>query len=237
MRIDRYIAHALGISRSNAQALIKNHKVHLNQGLCTSIDRKIEEKDTITVNNEPVVYETYHYIMLNKPQGVISATIDQKHKTLLDLIDTKTTLAPIGRLDIDTEGLVILTNDGSLIHYLTAPKSIIWKTYYVRTIEPMNEDYITRFQEGFDLYDGKKKLYHSEPAKLEIKNSYEAFVHIHEGKYHQIKKMFFAMKNEVIYLQRIAMGPIELDPSLEVGSYRPLKAEEISNLLSLMEKR
>ncbi|MDD4212185.1 MAG: 16S rRNA pseudouridine(516) synthase [Bacilli bacterium] len=237
MRLDRYVAHALGISRSDAQALIKNRKVHLNQGLCTTIDRKIEEKDNISVNNEPVINETYHYIMLHKPKGYISATTDKKHKTILDLIETNTPLAPIGRLDIDTEGLVILTNHGSLIHYLTAPKSLIWKTYYVKTLEPMNEGYIPRFQEGFDLYDGKKKLYHSEPAKLEIKNSFEAFVHIHEGKYHQIKKMFFAMKNEVIYLQRIAMGPIQLDPSLKVGDYRALKAEEISNLLSLMKKR
>ncbi len=236
MRLDRYVAHALGIPRKEAQNRIKNHEIMVNEQICLKHDRSIDDKhDRVSQQDRQLLYQKYYYVMLNKPQGYISATKDRQDSTIIDLVDVPFELAPIGRLDKDTEGLVLLTNHGELIHHLTAPKSHVTKTYYVKTREPLDNGYIDAFQKGFDLYDGKKKLYHSKPSKIELLSSYEALVHLEEGKYHQVKKMFFAMKNEVIYLKRVAIGPIKLDSTLALGAYRFLLPDEVALLLSFLK--
>jgi len=237
MRLDRFVSYAIGISRSSAHELIKNHHVKVNYVVCMKINQVIDEKnDCVMIDEKVLVYQQYHYVMLNKPAGLISATCDDYHQTILDIIDYPVPLVPIGRLDKDTEGLVILSNNGSLVHYLTSPKSNIWKTYYVRTRDILTKDYIRAFEQGFDLCDGKKVPYHSLPAHIDMVSSNEALVHLAEGKFHQVKKMFIVMENEVVYLKRMTIGPIQLDLTLEVGAYRPLNEDEIHQLLSLKSK-
>jgi 16S rRNA pseudouridine516 synthase len=236
MRLDRYVAHALGITRTGAQNRIKNREIMVNDQICPKHDRSIDDqRDHVLYQGKELIYQEYYYLMLNKPQGYISATKDHRDATIIDLVDVPFELAPIGRLDKDTEGLVLLTNHGELIHHLTAPRSHVTKTYYVKTREPLDDGYIDAFQQGFNLYDGKKKLYHSKPSKIELLSSHEALVHLEEGKYHQVKKMFFAMKNEVIYLKRVAIGPIKLDPTLALGAYRFLLPDEVATLLSYLK--
>lgn len=233
MRLDRYVAHAMGITRTEAQDWIKNRKIMVNNQICPKKDRSIDDKhDQVSYDGQALIYKEFYYVMLNKPQGYISATKDHRDPTIIDLVDLPVDLSPIGRLDKDTEGLVLLTNHGELTHHLTSPKSHVTKTYFVRARDAIDASYVGAFQIGFDLYDGKKKLYHSKPSRLEILSAYEALVHLEEGKYHQVKKMFYAMKNEVLYLKRIAIGPIQLDPTLPLGAFRHLHPDEVEQLLS-----
>ena len=188
----------------------------------------------LTVNTEvlDILYEDQDLLAVNKPAGVVTATEDKKEKTVMDLItlQQKKDLFPVGRLDKDTEGLLLVTNDGELAHRLLSPKKHVDKCYFTRVTGQIHEEDIHRFKEGLDIGDEKKTL----PADLEILSSgeiSEAKVTICEGRYHQVKRMFEAIGCKVIYLKRLSMGSLTLDPALEKGAFRKLTEEEIAALL------
>jgi len=193
------------------------------------------EVDNIIFDGEKVDYREYIYILLNKPAGYISATFDNKDKTVLDLIDPKYLAFepfPVGRLDKDTEGLLVITNDGQLSHRVLSPKKHVPKTYYAKIEGTVTEDDIKAFEKGVELDDG----YMTMSSKLNILKSdsiSEIELTIHEGKFHQVKRMFESVDKKVIYLKRIAMGGLKLDENLALGEYRELTDDE----LILLEQR
>nr|WP_242985379.1 pseudouridine synthase [Vallitalea okinawensis] len=232
MRLDKFIA-SMGFGSR------KEVKNNIRKGLVTVNDNLIKDpgfgvirgKDRVTLKNQPITYEDYQYFMLHKPAGVISATEDPKHKTVLDLLTSKhrKDLFPVGRLDIDTEGLLIITNDGELAHNLLSPKKHVEKIYYARIQGVVTEEDVEAFKNGVNIDDD----YTTMPADLKILKSDQVSkveIIIKEGKFHQIKKMFEARDKKVIYLKRMAMGRLQLDPELKLGEYRVLKVEEIELL-------
>lgn len=195
-----------------------------------------EEKDEIRFDGQVLEYEEFVYYMMNKPQGVISATEDSKHRTVLDLLDdiarTKEVF-PVGRLDIDTHGLLLLTNDGQLAHALLSPKRHVDKTYLAQVEGIMSQEDVDTFAKGISLKD-----FTCQPAKLElvsvdsVKNQSLVRVTIAEGKFHQVKRMVAYCGKEVVDLQRLTMGTLVLDENLERGEWRRLTREELENLLA-----
>ena len=226
MRIDKYISNSTPYSRKELKVFFKKGQVRVNGEVVTDIGRHIDE-DTAEVflGTEKVEYARFTYLMLNKPAGYISATYDKKFPVVTDLVPEKyqhIDLFPIGRLDMDTVGLLVLTNDGDLAHRLLVPKSHVPKTYFVRAKVPLSDEGIKNFEAGVDLGD-----FVTIPAKVKKLNQTEALLTIYEGKYHQVKRMYEAVDNEVIYLKRVTMGALNLDESLEEGHMRPLTDEEI----------
>lgn len=193
-------------------------------------EQKIDEhKDQITCQGKTASYEKYVYYMLHKPAGVVSATEDKREKTVLDLLkseDRRDGIFPVGRLDKDTEGFLLLTDDGDLAHRLLSPRKHVDKTYYAKIAGSVTEAHIERFREGLDIGDEKKTL----PAMLEILASEpetsEIRITIHEGRFHQVKRMFEAVGCKVTYLKRLSMGAVALDGTLAPGDYRPLNEKE-----------
>ena len=233
MRLDKFLCE-LGIgTRSEVKNKIKNGLVQVEGVNKVTPEYKLDiEKDKVYYNGSLLQYAEFEYYMLNKPAGCVSATSDNLHKTVLELIDTKVRkdLFPVGRLDIDTEGLLLITNDGALAHQLLSPKKHVDKTYYAE-IEGMitNED-VVAFKEGLDIGENTLTL----PAKLVILESgtiSKIEVTIQEGKYHQVKRMFEAVGKRVVYLKRLSMGTLTLDAALKPGEYRLLTPEEIEHLI------
>lgn len=236
MRLDRLLANMGYGSRKEVRLMIRSKQVTVNDDIVRNQGEQVNpEKDIVKVNGEIVRYRKYIYLMLNKPKGYISATEDHRHRTVIDLLPKEYTHFqpfPVGRLDIDTVGLLLLTNDGQLAHELTSPNKKIEKTYYAKINGVVNEDDQQKFAQGVTLDDG----YETKPGHLTIVKSSdisEIKLTITEGKFHQVKRMFAAVNKEVIYLQRIRMGNIVLDESLELGKYRELTKEELSYCLSL----
>lgn len=183
------------------------------------------EEDVICVNGEQVTYTDYVYLMLNKPQDVISATEDTQHRTVIELIPEyqHLSLFPVGRLDRDTEGLLLITNDGQFNHDIMSPGKHVAKTYAVTSKRPITDEDIQRFSEGIELSDGE-----AQPAQLEKSDTdLKSFVTLYEGRYHQVKRMFHAIDNEVTALKRVRIGQLELDPDLEPGAYRHLTDQDL----------
>lgn len=240
MRIDKLLAHSGYGTRKEVKALIKDGLVEINDQTVQKPKEKVDpEVDEVTVGVEQVDYQDYVYFMLNKPQDVISATEDHYHHTVIDLLEPADILLnpfPVGRLDIDTEGLLILTNNGKLGHALTSPNRGVAKVYQAEVDGLMEDSHIQAFEEGIVLDDGYQCL----PARLEILHRDEEQatstirLQITEGKYHQVKRMVQAVAQEVTALKRLSMGPIHLDPTLLPGQYRPLTAEEIDSLEDYM---
>lgn len=236
MRLDKMLAHSGFGTRKQVRQLIKDKLVQINGEIVTNHGAKVNpDKDDIRVNSEAVNYQEFVYFMLNKPQGVISATEDTYHETVIDLLEPNDVIQephPVGRLDLDTEGLLILTNDGKLTHHLTSPNHEIEKVYYATIDGIVTEEDVEAFKEGLTLEDG----YEAKPGYLEILDVDEEDsmsqikVTITEGKFHQVKRMFEAVDKEVLTLKRLEMGPLLLDPELEVGTYRELTKEEIELL-------
>lgn len=233
MRIDKYLAD-MGIgTRSIVKGFIKKGRVSINDEIIKNSDMKIVVgQDKISFDGNLLSYIYKEYYMLHKPSGVISATTDSKDKTVIDLIKSKQRkdLFPVGRLDKDTEGLLLITNDGELAHKLLSPRKKVGKLYYAKLDGWIQEDAIEVFKKGIQLEDNFITL----PAKLTILSSNELEseieITIYEGKFHQVKRMFEAVGRNVTYLKRLSMGSLVLDPSLEVGEYRPLTEEELSLL-------
>lgn len=227
MRIDKFLANMGVGTRTEVKNLLKKGLVTLNDEKIKSAKLHMNpEQDRVCVGGQQIDYEPYVYLMLNKPAGVISATEDDAHQTVIDLIEEydHLDLFPVGRLDKDTEGLLLITNDGDFNHRIMSPHKHVTKRYYTELLHPVREDAVETFEQGIRLTEGLLQ-----PAQLEIlvPNNH-ARVTICEGKYHQVKRMFHAVDNEVVYLKREAIGPLELDHRLKTGEYRKLTNSEIN---------
>ena len=232
MRLDKYLTNQGIGSRSQVKELIKSKKVFVNNVLENKPERHIDENnDIVSLDGVNLEYNKFYYYMLNKPPGVLTAVKDNNYKTVMDIMDVtpKEGLFPVGRLDKDTEGLLLITNDGELSHNLLSPKKHVNKTYYVELNGELIDSDIDLFAKGLDI--GEKNI--TKPAKLEILSGRNrTYITITEGKYHQVKRMFQAIGLTVTFLKRISMGSLILDKNLKSGGYRKLTEEEISNLKS-----
>jgi len=236
MRLDKLLANMGVGSRKEVKSLLKKKQVTVNHSITKDGSIHVDPNvDLVKVNNSVIHYQKYTYIMMNKPPGYISATEDKKDKTVIDLLPDHLRHFkpfPVGRLDKDTEGLLLLTNDGELAHQLTSPKKDIEKKYYAKIKGRVTHTDVENFLSGVTLDDG----YHTKPAKLDIIKSghiSEVEIIITEGKYHQVKRMFESVNKKVIYLQRMEMGELSLDTSLAVGAFRELNHAELYYCLSL----
>ncbi|MCY6957027.1 pseudouridine synthase [Clostridium brassicae] len=238
-RLDKVLSNLGYGSRKEIKLLMKNGEVEVDGEVIKDSSIKVDpEKSIIKVSGEEINYREYIYIMMNKPAGVVSATFDNYDETVVDLLDYEDSVFnpfPVGRLDKDTEGLLLITNDGVLNHRLTSPKWHVDKLYYADIDKPLGEEDIKAFEKGIVLDDGYKCL----PAKLEIISSSEdgseVKVTIQEGKYHQVKRMFESLEKNVIYLKRMRMGNLILDENLDLGEYRELSEKELLELKDMLE--
>lgn len=239
MRLDKLLAHTGFGTRKEVKKIIKNGYIKVNDEVIKNSGKKVNpDKDDVRVGGERIYYEEFVYFMLNKPAGVISATEDYVHDTVIDLLEPADSVQephPVGRLDIDTEGLLILTNDGQLTHQLTSPKKEVDKEYYAFVSGIVTEKDVKKFQKGLLLKD-EEGDFTTLPAELEIveideeAGTSEVHIVIREGKFHQVKRMFKAVDKTVLYLKRIRMSDLKLDENLELGEYRRLTEEELSIL-------
>lgn len=228
-RIDKILSHIGAATRTECKKLVRNGAISVNgKRVISSSEKADPEKDEITIYGEKIRWRRFVYFMMNKPDGVVSATEDNKYRTVVDLLspdDAHFIPFPVGRLDRDTVGLVVLTSDGDLAHRVISPKNHIPKTYIAKLDGEITDFHISEFEKGVTLDDGYVCL----PAKLKsLKDFVE--ITIYEGKFHQIKRMFAAYGLTVTYLKRISIGGVTLDESLEEGEYRELTEEEIKNL-------
>ena len=232
MRLDKYLTNQGIGSRSQVKELIKSKKVFVNNVLENKPERHIDENnDIVSLDGVNLEYNKFYYYMLNKPGGCVSAVKDNLYPTVLSFIENPKgyNLFPVGRLDLDTEGLLLITNDGTLAHELLSPKKHVTKTYFAKVQGRVTREDVQRFSLGLDIKEEKPTL----PATLVIEKSddiSEIRVSITEGKYHQVKRMFEAVGKQVLFLKRLSMGTLQLDESLTPGSYRALTTEELSAL-------
>lgn len=230
LRLDKILAKSGFGSRKDVKKLISERRVFVNGVVATDSGMKTEET-AVTVDGNPVCYKEFVYLVMNKPQGVVSSTEKGPSRTVIDLLDAeyqKFEPFPVGRLDKDTEGLLLITNDGQLAHDLLAPKKHVDKTYYAIIEGKVTAEDVLAFSEGLDIGEKSKTL----PAKLEILksgNTSEIHVTLHEGKFHQVKRMFEAVGKKVTFLKRIRMGKMMLPPDLEPGEYREVDADFVQN--------
>lgn len=233
MRLDKLLANMGYGSRKEVKQLLKKGAVQVNSEPVKDAALHVDPvKDEVTILGEQVVYKEFIYLMLNKPQGVISATEDDRDRTVIDLLNGEHRHFepfPVGRLDKDTEGFLLITNDGKLAHELLSPKKEVPKTYYAHINGRVDETDIEKFAAGLTLDDG----YFTKPGQLRVLQSGETSeieLTITEGKFHQVKRMFEAVGKRVVYLKRLSMGPLELDSALHLGEYRELTEEEVAML-------
>lgn len=235
MRIDKYLANMNVGSRKEVHKLIKQGLVTINGIVVKTPKQKVQESDEVLVGDEEINYQKYHYFLMNKPKGVLSATEDRSQRTVISLLkpqDRYQGITPVGRLDKDTTGLLLLTNDGQLNHELLAPNKHVAKIYQAEIAGVADENTVKKFAEGMQLGDGTQL----KPAELtileqnEVADTSKIEIKIHEGKYHQIKRMFGACGMKVVELKRISMGNLILDKNLAPGQYRELSIEEINNI-------
>lgn len=236
IRLDKYLADMGVGSRQEVKQQIRKGTVSVDGQIIKTPETKVDpQRQSVCVHGEPVGYAAYEYFMLNKPAGVISAVQDKKDTTVVDIIESKKRkdLFPVGRLDKDTEGLLLVTNDGALAHRLLSPKKHVDKVYYARIKGCVTEETIRVFKEGVNIGTEVKAEW-TKPAALEIIESAPFSVvriTIQEGKFHQVKRMFQAVEMEVLYLKRERMGSLHLDERLTPGEYRELTQEELELLL------
>ncbi len=233
IRLDRFVSKKLSISRRDIRLMLAQKRILVDRVIATEIDQIIDTFSVVEVDSQTLQDNNPCYVMLNKPIGVVSATKDNQHKTVIDLLRQATFLTAeqcdylhiVGRLDLNSSGLLLLTNDSRWSSHLTSPKNKVIKKYRVTLENSLSPEYISAFEQGmyFD-YEGIT----TEPAKLDIISEYVAEVYLTEGRYHQIKRMFGRFRNPVIKLHRCAIGHLSLDQSLSAGDSRLLTAEEIS---------
>ena len=236
MRVDKLLSNVGVASRAELKKYCKQGLISVNGKVINNPGVQVDsENDDVRFNGEKIVYREFVYIMLNKPDGYISATFDKYDPIVLDLIDQSYLVFepfPVGRLDKDTEGLLVLTNDGQLAHRVLSPKKHVPKTYYAKIQGKVTEEDILAFEKGVILDD----VYETMPSQLKILKSddmSEIELTIHEGKFHQVKRMFESVGKKVVYLKRLSMGKLKLDESLKLGEYRELTEEEVK----LIEER
>lgn len=232
-RLDKLLAAQSTISRKDVKGLVRKGLVSVNGVVVKSADLKIDiQKDKVSLCGEPVTLTKYSYIMMNKPAGVVSATRDGREKTVVDLVPEyllRDGLFPAGRLDKDTLGFMLITNDGDFAHRILSPKNHVPKTYVAQLDQPIDQDIISKFEEGFAL-DVKTNC---KPASLKIIETGErelVEVILVEGMYHQIKRMFEHFGRKVVHLKRIRMGALYLDEKLEPGECRELTQDELRKI-------
>lgn len=235
MRIDKYLANMNVGSRKQVHQLLKQGIVTVNGVMVKTPKQQVKDNDDVRVGDEKITYQQYHYFLMNKPKGVLSATEDLRQKTVIDLLepqDQYKDLAPVGRLDKDTTGLLMITNDGQLTHNLLAPNKHVDKTYRAKIAGVADQNTVEQFAKGMKVKDGTEL----KPAVLKIldqdkdNDSSEIEITIKEGKYHQIKRMFGAVGMKVVELERLSMGTLKLDPTLKRGQYRELSDKELETL-------
>lgn len=234
MRLDKFLSHTGYGSRKDVKQLLKKKVVQVNDRVATKGDLILDlANDRVTVAGTLVHYRKYIYLMLHKPAGYLSATEDNAQQTVIDLLDAESRRFepfPVGRLDKDTEGLLLITNDGELAHFLLSPRKHVAKTYYAEIKGKMDQADVAAFRAGIQLEDGYQCL----PATLEIleatPETSAVKITIEEGKFHQVKRMVLACGKEVTYLKRLTMGSLALDENLQIGQYRPLTEAELANL-------
>lgn len=227
-RLDKFLCDKKIGTRSRVKELIQKGFVTVNQEIVKRPETKVKDTDIVCCRGMVISNDEFAYFMLNKPAGVISATEDAMQETVLDFFKEEPykNLYPVGRLDKDTEGLLLITNDGDLGHRLLSPKKHVPKTYYVGLAHGLSQSDIDALEKGIDI--GEKKL--TLPAKVEIVEENAVYITITEGKFHQVKRMFEAVNNQVVYLKRLSMGSLHLDKSLRPGEYRSLTQEEKEDL-------
>ena len=229
MRLDKFLSDASIYSRKDVRALVKRKAITVNGTVARAVDMKIDEtKDAVAVNGEVISYRKFIYLMLNKPQGYLSATEDDRDPVVVDLLpDDLRHFAPfpVGRLDKDTEGLLLLTNDGQFDHELMSPRKNLVKRYYAELDAPATSEDVEVFAAGMEF-----KEFTAKPAVLEISpdDPAKVYVEISEGKYHQVKRMCERVGKNVLFLKRVAIGKLVLDPALPCGEIRELTREELA---------
>lgn len=235
IRLDKFLSEMSGWTRSEVKKIVRTGSVTVDGNEVKKPETKIDKKLSIVrVDGRQIKYNKYEYYMLNKPKGFVSATTDREHKTVVDIISSseKKDLFPVGRLDIDTEGLLLITNDGELAHRLLAPKNHVEKTYYVEVSGILDDADVDAVEKGLDIGEEKNTI----PAKMEIlktdiqNNISSCYLTIHEGKFHQVKRMMKKLGKTVTYLKRVSMGSLILDSKLKKGNYRKLTEQEIIEL-------
>lgn len=232
MRLDKFLSETATATRSEASKAARGGRIFVNGTPCKDSSCHIDpEKDEVVYCGEKVVYKKYIYVMLNKPEGYVSATEDGRDKTVLELLPEKLrgmSLFPCGRLDKNTTGLMLLTNNGELGHKLLAPKSHVSKTYRFKSLERLSDEDVKKLEGGVYISGG----YLTKPAKIKLYDgSLEGEITITEGKYHQIKYMFEAVKNKITELERISFGPLKKDENLPCGEWRYLSSDEEKSLI------
>lgn len=225
MRLDKYLAHMGYGTRKEVKEIIKKGLVVIDEQVIKSPNQKVDEDTVVIVDGMPLQYVEYEYYLLNKPSGYLSATEDAHYPTVMDLVFCiRKDCAPVGRLDLDTEGLLLITNDGQLAHQLLSPKHHVPKKYYVEVENKLPENAKELFSQPMVFED-----FTSSPAEYEAIDENHATLIIHEGKYHQVKRMFEKIGNPVKYLKRIEFGFLNLD-GVPIGEYRELTTDEIKQL-------
>lgn len=240
IRLDKLLADAGYGSRSQVRQRIRKGQVTVDGAPAKGGEQKVDpDTQQILCEGQPVAYFLYEYFLLNKPAGVVSAVTDAREKTVVELIEEqkRRDLFPVGRLDKDTEGLLLITNDGNLANRLLSPGRHVEKTYYAEVDGPVTELDVSLFAQGLDIGEPRRTL----PARLEIQESGEALSRVRltitEGKYHQVKRMFQAVGRRVLFLKRLSMGPLELDPGLAPGEYRRLTQAEVEALKRIANEK
>ena len=231
LRLDKYLADMGVGTRSEVKIAIKRGYIKVNGQVVKAPEVNQDDHDEVLYHDQKISYVTYEYYMLNKPAGVVSATEDRDCKTVVELIESasRKDLFPVGRLDKDTEGLLLITNDGELAHRLLSPKKKVGKVYYAKVEGRVTEEDVVAFKNGLKVDEEFTAM----PAELTILKSDEISeieLMIMEGKFHQVKRMFEAVGKKVVYLKRLSMGGLVLDANLAIGAYRPLTEEEIKKL-------
>ena len=228
-RLDKVIANMGGASRREVREMVKQGRVLVNGTAATAADMKVDPAVShIIVDGVPLHYQAFTYLLLHKPGGVLTATEDRTQQTVLDLLPEeyrRRNLVPVGRLDKDTEGLLLLTNDGELNHRITSPKYHVDKVYYAEVDGILEAGDVETFAAGIALQD-----FTCLPAQLEILSQHTCYVTVAEGKFHQVKRMLAYCGKPVVYLKRLRIGPVHLEDTLPAGSFRPLTAQEICEL-------
>ena len=235
IRLDKFLSEMSSWTRSEVKKIVRTGSVTVDGNEVKKPETKIDEKlSIVSVDGRQIKYNKYEYYMLNKPKGFVSATTDREHKTVVDIISSseKKDLFPVGRLDIDTEGLLLITNDGELAHRLLAPKNHVEKTYYVEVSGILDDVDVDAVEIGRDIGDVKITMpAHMEILKTDIQNNISScYLTIHEGKFHQVKRMMKKLGKTVTYLKRVSMGSLILDSKLKKGNYRKLTEQEIIEL-------
>ena len=234
MRLDKFLAHVTGQTRSDVKKFLKQKEVRVDGEVVTSAGFHVDvDQQVVTVFDDEVFYQKFVYLMMNKPQGYLSATKDGQDATVMELLDDyydRFDLSIAGRLDKDTEGLLILTNDGQFLHNVITPKKKVYKKYLAHIEGELTPEGVAALETGVVIKDGKDIEFTTAPAKVCIVGDGKVEISITEGKFHQVRRMFVSVDCRVVYLKRLAIGGLELDRYLELGEYRELEEDELNEI-------